>query len=213
MSEPSPGLSERKVSEKGLNVKKNRGKYSFFRYNALTLWLRKGRAAGRRPRKQWIMTMETKEITTKYEVLSHEELPAEDRSLVKRAMEATYRSYAPYSHFCVGAAIRLSNGETVEGANQENVAFPSGTCAERSACYYAHAQYPEARFEKIAVAARGTDGKFVPAPVAPCGACRQALLEYEMLAGKPVEVLLVGEKEVYRLPSVASLLPFAFVEF
>ena len=92
----------------------------------------------------------------------------------------------------------MSNGETVEGANQENVAFPSGTCAERSACYYAHAQYPEARFEKIAVAARGTDGKFVPAPVAPCGACRQALLEYEMLAGKPVEVLLVGEKEVYR---------------
>lgn len=157
--------------------------------------------------------MEKKEIRTVYEVLAHEELSESDRALVKKAMDATFRSYAPYSKFRVGAAIALSNGVTVEGANQENVAFPSGTCAERSACYYAHAQYPDAKFEKIAVSARGTDGEFVDVPVAPCGACRQALLEYEMLAGKPVEVLLVGACQVYRLPSVASLLPFAFLEF
>ena len=99
------------------------------------------------------------------------------------------------------------------GSNQENVAYPSGTCAERSACFYAHARYPEAKFKKIAVAARGTDGEFVAAPVAPCGACRQSLLEYEMLAGAPVEVLLVGRDSVYRLPSVASMLPLAFTEF
>ncbi len=99
------------------------------------------------------------------------------------------------------------------GANQENAAFPSGTCAERTTCYYAHARWPEARFEAIAVAARGTDGEFVADPVAPCGACRQALLEYETLAGHDVRVLLAGRDKVYILPSVHSTLPLAFSEF
>lgn len=157
--------------------------------------------------------MKTKEITLKVEELTYDELSDSDRTLVEEAREATSRSYAPYSHFRVGAAILLSNGETVTGANQENVAYPSGTCAERSACFYAHARYPEAKFEKIAIAARGTDGEFVNDPVAPCGACRQALLEYEMLAGHDVEVLLVGRDCIYRLPSVRSTLPLAFVEF
>lgn len=157
--------------------------------------------------------MEKKEITIPYEVLSYEELTAADAALVEAAREATARSYAPYSNFRVGAAILLDNGQTVVGSNQENVAFPSGTCAERSACFYAHARYPEARFLKIAIAARGTDGEFTAVPTAPCGSCRQALLEYEVLAGAPVEVLLAGKGLVYRLPSVASTLPFAFTEF
>ena len=157
--------------------------------------------------------MEKKEITIQYEVLSYAELTAADAALVKAAREATARSYAPYSNFRVGAAILLDNGETVVGSNQENVAFPSGTCAERSACFYAHARYPEARFLKIAIAARGTDGEFTAVPTAPCGSCRQALLEYEVLAGAPVEVLLAGKDRVYRLPSVVSTLPFAFTEF
>lgn len=157
--------------------------------------------------------MEKKHLGFSYEVARHDELDAADAGLVRRAMDATFRSYAPYSKFSVGAAILLSDGNVVEGANQENVAYPSGTCAERSACFYAHAQYPDASFEKIAIAARGTDGDFVAAPIAPCGACRQALLEYEMLAGHPVEVILVGRETVYRIPSVAALLPFAFTEF
>lgn len=157
--------------------------------------------------------MKTKEIIIRFEELSLDELSAADLALVDEAREATRRSYAPYSRFCVGAAILLSNGETVTGANQENAAYPSGTCAERSACFYAHARYPEAQFEKIAIAARGTDGEFVSDPVAPCGACRQALLEYETLAGHNVEVLLVGRDTVYRLPSVRSTLPLAFSEF
>ena len=157
--------------------------------------------------------MTKREITVHFEELGHDELNESDAKLVRKAMDATYRSYSPYSHFSVGAAIALSNGVTVEGANQENVAYPSGTCAERSACFWAHAQYPDAKFEKIAIAARGTDGEFVGTPVAPCGACRQALLEYEMLSGKPVEVFLVGAQAVYRLPSVRSLLPLAFSEF
>ncbi|MDE5634700.1 MAG: cytidine deaminase [Muribaculaceae bacterium] len=153
------------------------------------------------------------DISIPVEVLDYDELSAGDRHLVELAREATFRSYAPYSHFSVGAAILLDNGEIVEGANQENVAYPSGTCAERSACYYAHARYPEARFEAIAIAARGTDGDFTSVPTAPCGACRQALLEYEMLAGHDVRVMLAGRDCVYLLPSVKSLLPLAFTEF
>ena len=144
---------------------------------------------------------------------TYDELSAEDRRLVDMAREATYRSYVPYSHFHVGPAILLDNGEVVCGSNQENVAYPSGTCAERSACYYAGARYPESKFVKIVIAARGTDGEFVAEPVAPCGACRQALLEYELQAGRPVPVILCGKDSFRELPSVATTLPLAFTEF
>lgn len=157
--------------------------------------------------------MSKKEITITYDELTDSELNELERQIVDEARQATLRSYAPYSRFHVGAAIALDNGIIVPGSNQENVAFPSGTCAERSACFYAHSRYPEAKFKMIAVAARGTDGEFVAEPVAPCGACRQSLLEYEILAGAPVPVLLVGREKIYRLPSVASTLPFAFSEF
>lgn len=156
-----------------------------------------------------------KEITVSTPVLSrsYEELEASERTLVDCASAAVQGSYAPYSHFRVGAAILLDNGEIVTGANQENVAYPSGTCAERTACFYAGARYPDAKFEMIAIAATGTDGCPVAQPVAPCGACRQSLLEYELRAGHPVPVLLIGADAVYRVPSVASLLPLAFTEF
>lgn len=147
------------------------------------------------------------------EVAAYDELPASDRRLAELAREAATRAYAPYSRFHVGAAILLDNDEIVTGANQENVAYPSGTCAERSACFYAHARYPDAKFRAIAVAAVGTDGKEVAEPVAPCGACRQALLEYEMLAGGPVKVILCGRDVCHILPSVRSTLPLAFTEF
>lgn len=157
--------------------------------------------------------MKRLDITIPVAVMKYDELSADDRHLVELAREATYRSYAPYSHFSVGAAIKLDNGEIIEGANQENVAYPSGTCAERSACFYAHARYPQASFTAIAIAARGTDGEFTATPTAPCGACRQALLEYEMLARHDVRVLLAGRDEILILPSVKSLLPLAFTEF
>lgn len=157
--------------------------------------------------------MKRMDITVPVDVLTFEELSPRQAELVETARKATYRAYAPYSHFSVGAAILLGNGEVVAGANQENAAFSSGTCAERSACFYAHSQYPDTDFKCIAVAARGTDGDFVSNPIPPCGSCRQSLLEYEKIAGHPVEVLLVGRDKVYHLPSVASLLPFAFTEF
>lgn len=157
--------------------------------------------------------MEHMDLNIKYSVATINDLSEADRALVEQARLATHRSYAPYSKFSVGAAIQLDNGEIITGANQENVAYPSGTCAERTACYYAHALYPEANFSAIAIAARGTDGNEVALPIAPCGACRQALLEYETLAGKDVRVILTGSEKVIILPSVKSLLPFAFSEF
>lgn len=157
--------------------------------------------------------MKKMDITVPVDVLELTELSAEESKLVELAKRATYRSYAPYSHFSVGATIELGNGELVSGSNQENAAFSSGTCAERSACFYAHAQYPDTDFKRIAIAARGEDGEFIENPIPPCGSCRQSLLEYETLAGHPVEVLLVGREKIYRLPSITSLLPLAFTEF
>lgn len=152
-------------------------------------------------------------ITVPVDVLEYSELSDTESRVVDMAREATYRSYAPYSHFNVGAAILLGNGEVIAGSNQENAAFSSGTCAERSACFYAHAQYPDTDFRLIAIAARDKTGDFIENPIPPCGSCRQSLLEYETLAGHPVEVLLVGREKVYRLPSIKSLLPLAFTEF
>lgn len=157
--------------------------------------------------------MKKLDINVPVEVLAYDELDPTESLLVETARQATYRAYAPYSHFNVGAAIELGNGEVIAGANQENAAFSSGTCAERSACFYAHSQYPDADFRRIAVAARDQSGMFIENPIPPCGACRQALLEYETMAGHPVEVLLTGREKIYRLPSVASLLPLAFTEF
>ena len=153
------------------------------------------------------------DITVPVIEVGFDELDPSDRRLVDCAREATERSYAPYSKFHVGAAILLDNGEIVTGSNQENVAYPSGTCAERTACFYAHSRWPEARFSAIAIAARGTDGEYVADPISPCGACRQALLEYETLAGRDVRVMLAGRDRVYILPSVRSLLPLCFSEF
>jgi len=152
-------------------------------------------------------------IDTVITEVTFDELTEKERDLVRLARQATYRSYSPYSHFSVGAAIQLDNGEIICGSNQENAAFPSGTCAERSACFYAHARYPEAKFETIAISARGTDGEEVTNPISPCGQCRQALLEYETLAGHDVRVIMAGAERIYIAPSTRSLLPLAFTEF
>ena len=126
------------------------------------------------------------------------------------AHEAASRAYAPYSHFKVGAAILLKNGQIIAGNNQENAVFPSGMCAERVALFYAASRFPETPIEKIAITAIG-DEKTVNEPVPPCGNCRQALLEYEVKYGEPIEVIMAGEKgEVFIMKSVSDLLPLSF---
>ena len=156
--------------------------------------------------------MENKIITTKIEIYSYNELSDVDKKLVERAQKATETSYAPYSKFNVGAAVLLANGEIISGSNQENVAYPSGTCAERTTIFYASAKFPGVRFEKLAIAAF-TNGEFVEEPISPCGACRQVILEYEKLGGQPIEILLAGRDKVYKLEGIRALLPLSFEEF
>lgn len=157
--------------------------------------------------------MEEKKIIIAYREAELGELSHADGEIVSEARRAAEGSYSPYSRFAVGAAIRLETGEIVRGANQENAAYPSSICAERSACYWASANRPGVVMETIAIAARRHDDDWQVDPIPPCGACRQALLEYEAKQHKPMRVMLIGRSKVWIFPSVASLLPCTFTEF
>ena len=145
-------------------------------------------------------------------VKQEDELTAEELQLVDEARRATYRSYAPYSHFSVGAAVELADGTIVSGSNQENAAYPSGLCAERTAVFYANSRYPDQPIRRLCIAARDTEGKFLQRPISPCGACRQVLLEAEQRAKNAIEVLLYGTDGVYIIRSIKDLLPLSFDE-
>ncbi|MBR5540883.1 MAG: cytidine deaminase [Bacteroides sp.] len=150
--------------------------------------------------------MQTIRISTEIMVYAPNELDEQSRQLLSLAKEATNRSYAVYSHFRVGAAVLLANGVIVTGNNQENVAYPSGLCAERTALFYANSQYPDVEVEAIAIVT--SDMETV---ISPCGACRQVMLETEKRFGKPIRILMGGANEVYVAESVTDLLPLAFV--
>ncbi len=152
-----------------------------------------------------------KTLTISYQEFdSIEALPAADRELLAAAEAVTEGAYAPYSHFRVGAALRLADGRVVCGSNQENAAYPSGLCAERTAVFAASAQYPQQRdYEALAVVGRDAEGRLCEA--SPCGACRQVLIEYERRQGHPLRVICqLGGGRVRVVPDVASLLPFGF---
>ena len=154
--------------------------------------------------------MDRKEIIIKYEeYASVEEMSAADRELCIAAVQAIDGSYAPYSHFHVGAAVRLSDGTIVKGANQENAAYPSGLCAERTAMFSAGANYPGLDMVSIAVAAR-QNGRICSDPVAPCGACRQVMIQYQTKSGKPMSVILVGADHIKKCARVNDILPLIF---
>lgn len=137
-------------------------------------------------------------------------LEKEDAFLMKKAIEARGKSYAPYSSFHVGAALLLDNGAIVLGNNQENAAYPSGMCAERVAIWKAGSEYPNMNVVKLAITASSVNNP-VTKPVGPCGACRQSLLEYEIKQATPFKMLLMGEVgEVIITDSLVSLLPFSF---
>ncbi len=143
---------------------------------------------------------------------SEEYLPQEEKSLLLQAAEAMSGSYSPYSKFRVGAAVLLSNGHVELGANQENAAYPSGLCAERVAIFSAMSKFPKLDVVKIAIKAKSSDFD-VNTAVAPCGACRQVLLEYELKQDKPIQLILQGESgEVLIINSTKELLPFYFHE-
>ena len=140
------------------------------------------------------------------------ELTDAERQLIDVAKESTFNSYAPYSHFHVGAALLLKNGTTVPGCNQENAAFPSGLCAERSAIFAAGAQYPDQPVMMLAIAVRNSKGEFLEEPASPCGSCRQVIIETETRFKQPVRILLYGTKYTYVMDGIKQLMPLSFTE-
>ena len=153
------------------------------------------------------------EFTLSYQLISSEaQLHTADQQLVTAAKEALTRAYAPYSKFQVGAAVRLQNGQLIEGNNQENIAYPSGLCAERVALFYAGASFPDQPIEAIGIAVKGT---LIAAEnyVSPCGSCRQVMLESESRQQQPIRVLLVqNDGSILILNSCRDLLPFGFMK-
>lgn len=150
-------------------------------------------------------------ISTTYEVyLSEDDLRSEDRMLLDKAKAIAEKAYAPYSNFQVGAALLLENGEVITGNNQENAAYPSGLCAERTAVFYASSQFPNVRIKSIAISYLSANNSFQD-PITPCGACRQVLAEYEVRAGESIRMIMSSKAgKVYIAKSIESLLPIMF---
>ena len=129
--------------------------------------------------------------------------------LTDKAFEARKHAYAPYSGFNVGAAVMLEDGEIITGSNQENAAYPSGLCAERTAMFYAGAHRPDKAMVKIAIAG-GQNGVLCSNPATPCGACRQVMAQYQTKGGRPMEVILVGGERIWKFSKVDDILPLIF---
>jgi cytidine deaminase len=153
---------------------------------------------------------EVKVESTFYVYDDIKDIPQDVQRLMKKASEARDNAYAPYSKFLVGASLLLDNGEVVSGSNQENASYPSGLCAERTAIYYSGANFPESRILKMAIIAGSTKNK-TSKPIPPCGACRQAIAEYEIKQKSPIEIYFMGETgKVVKSNSLANLLPLLF---
>ena len=136
---------------------------------------------------------------------------AADAELLLQAHEAVSNSYAPYSKFHVGAAVRLANGVVIKGCNIENAAYPSGLCAERTALFAAQAQYPGVPVEALAITAL-SELTEVTEPVAPCGACRQVMVETEQRSGRPMRIISQGRTgKVFVFDGIETLMPFIFL--
>ncbi|WP_435579173.1 cytidine deaminase [Gilvibacter sp.] len=155
--------------------------------------------------------MKEQKITTTFDVYPNlEALPAEAKFLMQKAIAAREDAYAPYSKFKVGAAVALENGVYVIGSNQENAAYPSGLCAERVAIFSAGANHPGVAITQIAITATAPDYE-LKEPVTSCGACRQAMLEYEYKQESEIEIFFMGASgSVVKTKSVANLLPLNF---
>ena len=139
-----------------------------------------------------------------------EEFASPIQALIQKASEARKKAYAPYSEFLVGAALELENGEIISGNNQENASYPSGLCAERTAVYYAGAEFPNQKIVRMAIVAGSTINPTTK-PIPPCGACRQALSEYEVKQNTPIELYFMGTSgQIAVSKSVENILPWIF---
>lgn len=152
-----------------------------------------------------------KELKVEIEIYDTiQELSQEIQTLMQEALKTRAQAYAPYSKFKVGAAIQLENGEMVSGSNQENASYPSGLCAERTAIYYAGARFPNVNIQSIAICASSIHSENQE-PIPPCGACRQAIAEYEQKQNAPIAIYFMGVKgKVVKVNALADILPLAF---
>ena len=146
------------------------------------------------------------------EYSSLEEMDPQDQEVVKAAIEAQKGSYAPYSTFNVGAAVRLEDGTIVKGANQENAAYPSGLCAERTTMFAAGATYPGIPMTTLAIVG-GFGYTIAETPCTPCGGCRQVMAEYQTAGKRPLSVIMFGTKRTWKFGKVDDILPFIFDSF
>lgn len=154
------------------------------------------------------MENEVKIKYTKYPNADH--LQEGDKKLYEAALEARENAYAPYSEFSVGCALLLENGEIVKGSNQENAAYPSGLCAERTAIFWTSANYPNVAIKKMFVIG-APQNTLSDIPIPPCGSCRQSILEYEAKQANPIELFFSSVTgEVIQVHAVRDLLPFSF---
>jgi cytidine deaminase len=155
-----------------------------------------------------------KEYSFKFQLYPNwESLQTIDISVVNKAFEAMEKAYAPYSKFKVGAALLLEDGQIIQGNNQENIAYPSGLCAERVALFHAGAQFPGIAVDLICIVAKG-DLMPISQLLSPCGACRQVMLESENRQNKPIRIILVNQdNRTMCIDSVQNLLPFGFGTF
>ena len=155
--------------------------------------------------------MSEKEIITKYIKTDLNLLTNSDKTLVLKAKNMLKSAYAPYSGFLVGAAVHLENGEIITGNNQENVAYPSGMCAERVAIFYAKSQFPNTKINSIAVSAISKNF-LIEDVVSPCGSCRQVISEYEVKQNENIRILLhQSDDSVIIIKSISDLLPLMFI--
>jgi cytidine deaminase len=155
-----------------------------------------------------IEELKRESILHKYDTVA--ELPLADQELLAMAKEAVETSYAPYSNFHVGCALRLNNGVVVKGSNQENIAYPSGLCAERVAIFSAGATYPNEGVQSMAITVKADKFK-VTEPIMSCGACLQSMSEYEIRFKQPMRIILQGETGVvYIAEGLKTFLPYMF---
>ncbi|WP_276483140.1 cytidine deaminase [Paraflavitalea pollutisoli] len=155
--------------------------------------------------------MKTTEYKFSYEVYEDStELAPADAQLLETARTATQRAWAPYSHFRVGAAARMQNGEIVTGANQENASYPAGICAESVLLATAGVNWPGLPIDTLAVSYQGDD-ILNDHPISPCGICRQRIKEFEERTQQPIRLILAGQTgQIYIIPDANLLMPLAF---
>lgn len=152
-----------------------------------------------------------KEFNFKFEVIaSKNDLNEVEKKLYERAFAARQKAYATYSNFYVGCALLLENGEIISGSNQENAAYPSGLCAERTTIFWTSANYPNVKIKKLFVIGAPKDA-LTSTPIPPCGSCRQSILEYEVKQDENIEIYFASlDGEIFKTKSIRDLLPFSF---